>query len=164
MIRIKNVLVATDFSEPSRVALDHGRELARTYQANLHVLHAAEDLRLRYAPDMAPVVLTGLQEDIEASARTRLDALLTDEDRSQLRAHAVAVTSASPAEAIVAYAKGAAIDVIVIGTRGRGGLSHLFMGSVAERVVRFASCPVLTVHHPEREFIAPDALVSIAKA
>lgn len=51
-----------------------------------------------------------------------------------------------------------------MGTRGRGGLAHMFMGSVAERVVRLAPCPVLTVRHPEHEFIAPDALVSVAKA
>jgi nucleotide-binding universal stress UspA family protein len=51
-----------------------------------------------------------------------------------------------------------------MGTHGRSGLAHVFMGSVAERVVRLASCPVLTVRHPEHEFIAPDALVCVAKA
>jgi nucleotide-binding universal stress UspA family protein len=164
MIRIKNVLVATDFSEPSTVALDYGRELARMYGAKLHVLHVVEDLRWRYATDMAPTALVGIQEDVEASAASRLDTLLTDEDRSQLRAHAVALTAIAPSEAIVQYAKGEGVDVIVMGTHGRNGLAHLFMGSVAERVVRLAPCPVLTVHHPQHEFIAPDALVAVAKA
>jgi len=54
--------------------------------------------------------------------------------------------------------------LIVMGTHGRGAVSHLLMGSVAERVVRTAGCPVLTVHHPEREFIQPDALVRVARA
>jgi nucleotide-binding universal stress UspA family protein len=164
MIRIKNVLVATDFSEPSAVALDYGRELARTYDAKLHVLHVVEDLRWRYATDMAPTALVGIQEDIEASATSRLHDLLTDEDRSQLRASAVALTAIAPSEAIIQYAKTENIDVIVMGTRGRSGLAHLVMGSVAERVVRLAPCPVLTVRHPEHEFIAPDALVAVAKA
>jgi nucleotide-binding universal stress UspA family protein len=84
MIRIKNVLVATDFSEPSAVALEYGRELARTYSAKLHVLHVAEDLRWRYATDMTPPVLVDVQDDLEASLRSRLEALMTDEDRSQL--------------------------------------------------------------------------------
>src|SRR5215467_1349055 len=79
MIRIKNVLVATDFSEPSAVALDYGREVARTYGAQLHVLHIVEDLRWRYATDMAPTALVGIQEDVESSARSRLNTLVTDE-------------------------------------------------------------------------------------
>jgi nucleotide-binding universal stress UspA family protein len=51
-----------------------------------------------------------------------------------------------------------------MGNHGRGAMAHLFMGSVAERVVRFAGCPVLTVRHPEREFVLPDALIAVAKA
>jgi nucleotide-binding universal stress UspA family protein len=164
MIRIKNVLVATDFSEPSAIALDYGRELARTHGAKLHVLHVVEDLRWRYATDMAPTGLIGIQEDLEASARARLDGLVTDEDRRQLRAHATVVTAVAPSEAIVTFATAEAVDVIVMGTHGRNGFAHLLLGSVAERVVRLAPCPVLTVRHPEREFIAPDALVAAAKA
>jgi nucleotide-binding universal stress UspA family protein len=89
---------------------------------------------------------------------------VTDEDRLQLRAHTVALTAIAPSEAIVQYAMTEDIDVIVMGTHGRNGLAHLFMGSVAERVVRLSPCPVLTVRHPQHEFIAPDALVAIAKA
>jgi len=85
-------------------------------------------------------------------------------DRKLLRAKPVVVTSLWPAEAIVDYAANHAIDVTVIGTHGRRGFEHLLMGSVAERVVRTAPCPVLTVRHPEREFVAPDALVTVAKA
>ena len=66
--------------------------------------------------------------------------------------------------AIVEYARVEDIDLIVIGTHGRGALAHLVMGSVAERVVRFAPCPVLTVRHPEREFARPDTLAAVAGA
>jgi len=52
----------------------------------------------------------------------------------------------------------------VVGTHGRRGFNHLLMGSVAERVLRTAPCPVLTVRHPEREFVVPDSLVAVAKA
>ena len=164
MIRITNVLVATDFSEPSTVALEYGRELARTYEATLHVVHITEDLRWRFAADATPAFPVGAQEDFEASAGTRLNALLTDEDRTQLHARAVVLTAVNTPDAIVAYAKEKTIDVIVIGTHGRSGFSHVLMGSVAERVVRLAPCPVLTVRHPEHEFIAPDALVLATKA
>jgi nucleotide-binding universal stress UspA family protein len=68
------------------------------------------------------------------------------------------------ANTIVNYDGEERIDLIVMGTHGRTGVSHLLMGSVAERVVRTAPCPVLTVRNPEREFIAPDALVGKATA
>jgi len=60
-----------------------------------------------------------------------------------------------PPQAIVDYAKSANIGLIVMGTHGRGAVVQLLVGSVAERVVRTAPCPVLTVRHPEREFVAP---------
>jgi nucleotide-binding universal stress UspA family protein len=65
---------------------------------------------------------------------------------------------------IVGYAKENDVDLIIMGTHGRGAIAHLLMGSVAERVVRTAPCPVLTVRHPEHEFVLPDALAAVAKA
>ena len=164
MIVLKNVLVPTDFSEPSAAALAYGRDLARAYDARLHVLFVEDDVNTRYAMDSAPVFIPGLQDEIEKAAQTRIADLLTDEDRIQLHARAEVRTSMSPASAIVNYARDLAIDLIVMGTQGRGGMSHVLMGSVAERVVRTAPCPVLTLRHPEREFIAPDALVTTARA
>jgi nucleotide-binding universal stress UspA family protein len=73
-------------------------------------------------------------------------------------------TSVATAAAIVDYARSQQVDLIVMGTHGRGAVSHLLMGSVAERVVRTASCPVLTVHHPHRESVAPDAMATVARA
>jgi nucleotide-binding universal stress UspA family protein len=74
------------------------------------------------------------------------------------------MTSGSPAYAIVDYAREYDIDLIVMGTHGRGALAQLMMGSVAERVVRIAPCPVLTVRHPEHEFVQPDTLLVVARA
>ena len=164
MVRLTHIVVATDFSEPSQTALTYGRELARTFGATLHVLHVADNLVARLGAEYYPVAVPDLQKDIEDAAWKRLDTLLTPEDREQLRATPVMRTSTSAAAAIVDYAKDAAIDLIVMGTHGRGGVSRLFMGSVAERVVRTAPCPVLTVHQPEHDFIAPDALVAVEKA
>jgi nucleotide-binding universal stress UspA family protein len=164
MIVLKNILVATDFGETAGAALAYGRDLARSYGATLHVLHVADNVMVRFAGETSMAVLPDLQEKIEEGAREQANALVTDEDRKLLRAKPVVVTSLWPAEAIVDYAANHAIDVIVIGTHGRRGFEHLLMGSVAERVVRTAPCPVLTVRHPEREFVAPDALVTVAKA
>ncbi len=164
MIKIANVLVATDFSEPSEAALTYGREFARTFDATLHVLHAVENPMMMVGPESAAIDLVKLQSDLEARAQEQMRRLVTQEDRSQLGARTIMRTGHSPAFEIVSYAKEAAIDVIVMGTHGRGRLANLLMGSVAEKVVRIAPCPVLTVRHPEHEFIIADALQTVEKA
>lgn len=165
MIRLKHVLVATDFSEPSEAALNYGRELARSFDAQLHLIHVAEDV---YAWLMPPEGVMPdfdqLQETLIESAREQVKALLTDEDRRDLRAEAVVRVSRSTAAAITDYARACGADVLVMGTHGRGGAARLFLGSVAEKVLRSAPCPVLVVRRPEHEFIAPDALVATAKS
>jgi len=162
MILLKNILVATDFGEPAATALDYGRDLARTFGATLHVLHLVENVVSRYATEFAFVDFPEVQMQVEEAARTQLNALLDDEDRTMLRAKPVLRTSMAPAAAIVEYAKTERIDLIVMGTHGRGAVAHFLVGSVAERVVRSAPCPVLTVRSPEREFVGPDALVALA--
>ena len=162
MIAIKNILVGTDFGEASGAALAYGRAFARAFGGTLHVLHVVDDVSTRAATAAGfGVDFEQVQREMEDAARTDLNALLSDEDRRDLRAKAVVLTSTTPALSIVQYARDAQVDLIVIGTHGRGAVSHLFLGSVAERVVRMAPCPALTVRHPEREFVLPDALVAV---
>lgn len=161
MIALKNVLVATDFSDASKMALEYGRDLARAYGATLHVLHVVEDLTYRYGGELG-FPLPDLQDDWLAGAKKELDALITDDDRRSMKIVCATPVTATPAAGIVAYAKANAIDLVIAGTHGRGAVQHLLMGSVAERVVRTAPCPVLTVRAHERDFIAPDALVAVA--
>jgi nucleotide-binding universal stress UspA family protein len=160
MIALKHVLVATDFSEASDAALEYGRQFARMFGATLHVMHVVENVMARFAADAYPVLLPDLQREVEDSGEKRLMGVLTSEDHGQLHATPVVRTSTSPAAAIVEYSKEAGIDLIIMGTHGRGAVAKLLMGSVAERVVRTAACPVLTVRHPEHDFIVPDALVA----
>ena len=96
------------------------------------------------------VIARDEQRDLEQLARHRAEALIDETDRLELHACAVTTTSTNPAHAIVQYARVGAIDLIVVGTHGRGPIGHLIDGNVAERVVRTAPCPVLTVHNPER--------------
>jgi len=164
MIVLKQILVATDFSEPSEAALAYGQELARTFGAQLRLVHVVDDVAARaYGPDGFLVADPALQHELEAAARRRLEELISPEDRDMLGAEPVVLTSHLPASALVQYASTRPIDLIVMGTHGRSGFSHLLMGSVAERVVRTAPCPVLTVRHPEREFLRPDALVAVTR-
>jgi nucleotide-binding universal stress UspA family protein len=161
MIALQQILVATDFSEPSTAALIYGRELATSFGATLQLLHVVDDLGARLTEPGAYPELDRLQSEAEATALTRLNGLLSEEDRQVLHARALVLTSTSPAETITSYARDAMprIGIIVMGTHGRGVMAHLVLGSVAEKVVRTAPCPVLTVRHPQHEFVLPDALI-----
>lgn len=162
MMKITNILVATDFSEASAAALAYGREFARTFGARLHVVHVVENSMMLAGPEGVGVDFARLQAELETTAQNTLNRIVTQEDRAQLGAATVVRTGNSPAFEIADYAKIEGVDLVVMGTHGRGVMGHLLMGSVAEKVVRIAPCPVLTVRHPQHEFIQPDALQPVA--
>jgi nucleotide-binding universal stress UspA family protein len=165
MVSLKRILIATDFGEAAEAALAYGRELARTFGATIDVLTVADNvLAHSFATEGFIASYPELQREVDEAAKKSLAALVTDEDRRELGARPIVVTATSPALAIVEYARSNGIDLIIMGTHGRGPMAHLIMGSVAERVVRTAPCPVMTVRHPEREFLRPDALVAVAAA
>jgi nucleotide-binding universal stress UspA family protein len=161
MISIANVLVANDFESASDTAMTYAREFARTFGARLHVLHVVEDAAVYAGPDAIGVDLSRVQADLNEVGQVGLSRVVTAEDRSALKAVSVIRAGSSPAFEIVRYAKEHSVDLIIVGTHGRGVVGHLLMGSVAEKVVRLAPCPVLTVRHPEHEFIQPDALQEV---
>ena len=159
MIALKKILVATDFSQPSDAALGYGRELARSFGATLTVLHVVDNIMVHAYGVDSGVLLTDpdMQRQFEVDARRQVEAGISDQDRVQLEASGVVLMSSIPAAAIVGYAHESGTDLIVMGTHGRGRVAHMLMGSVSERVVQTAPCPVLTVRHPEREFVRPDS-------
>jgi len=149
MISLKSILVATDFSEPAEVATDYGQDLARSYGATLHVMHVIEDMLARYAPELGFAV-PAIEHNIEAAVQRDLDSMSRRRDESF---RTVVTRAPNVSRAITEYAHANAIDLIIVGTHGRGAVSRFLMGSVAERVVRTAPCPVLTVHAHERDLI-----------
>ena len=166
MIRLQKILVATDFGEAADAALTYAQELGRTFGATLHLLYVTDNMYTRNLGGEAYVgaLPADLQRTVDEAARKRLDAMTIDSRRNGVDAVAVVRTSASPALDITQYAQEQNVDLIVMGTHGRGALAHVFMGNVAERVVRLAPCPVLTVRHPQHEFVRPDALAAVARA
>ena len=159
-ISLTTILVATDFSEPSNVAVTYGRTLAEAFHASLHVLHVLDDVTLRGVVGegyIGPAPTFPEREwAIEREARDELDSLFSSAERDTLKAHLAVATGGAIAE-ILRYAEEHKIDLIVMGTRGRGGLSHLLLGSVAEEVVRKSPCPVLVVHDRQRDMTHPGA-------
>jgi nucleotide-binding universal stress UspA family protein len=162
LITLKRILVATDFSDASTAALLYGRELAHTFGARLDLLHVVPNLAKYYAAESYTAAFPEIEEGLEQAAQREIDRLLTDEDR-RLGGRATLRTFQLPADGIVQQARDENIDLIVIGTHGRGGVKHLLVGSVAEHVVRTAPCPVLTVRHPEHEFVSVDPLTTHTK-
>jgi nucleotide-binding universal stress UspA family protein len=164
MMTLKRVLVPTDFGEAAGTALSYGRALASAFGATLDVLHVTQDMfASSLGVEMAngPVVLD-VQREVDAFARKELEQLVGNAGGGP-PTKTVILTSNGPAALIVQYAKNQQIDLIVMGTHGRKAVEHFLMGSVAEKVVRTAPCPVLTVRHPEREFVVADTLAARAK-
>jgi nucleotide-binding universal stress UspA family protein len=156
MIAIRTILVPTDFSETSEVALRYGKALAGTFGASLHVIHVVQEpFAQPWAVEAYGFSLATLQEEWQKDAAARVEGLLSDEEKAALKA-TMATVLGHPYVEILRYAQDQSVDLIVLGTHGRGPLGHLVMGSVAERVVRKAPCPVLTVRHPQHEFVVPD--------
>ncbi len=156
MILLENVLVPTDFGDASNCALRYARALGAAFGSSLHVLHVVENLVAHaWTAEAYVTALPGLLDEVAHDAEERLNRLLTEEDRTRLRAKPVVVTG-SPAVEVVRYAEENGIDLIVMGTHGRGAVEHMLLGSVAEKVVRKACCPVLTVRDRQRDFVVPD--------
>jgi nucleotide-binding universal stress UspA family protein len=155
-IRLTKVLVPTDFSEPSAKAVLYGQALARSFGASLHVLHAVEEpLAQGWDAYGFPGLLPERRETVLAEAQARLEEAVPPLARDGQPTELV-TRLGEPSREIVRFARERGIDLIVMGTHGRGGMAHLLLGSVAEKVVRTAPCPVLTVRHPEHEFVAAE--------
>lgn len=152
MIKIKKILFPTDFSECSLHALDYVREFAKLHGSEVLVLHVAEltgSNTYVYAP-----LYPEINNDILHNARVRMNELentLSDEPF----AVKTSIVHNKPFVGIVEVAQKEAADLIIMATHGYGPVKHMLLGSTAERVVQKAPCPVLTVRHPEHEFVHP---------
>lgn len=157
MIALNTILLPTDFSEASAVAARYAAALAESFRATLHVLHVIEESQFLYpliSHEGALPPLYDVRDEVDKEVQLRLERMFTEAQRTMLRVKTVVLVG-SPFVEIVRYARRENIDLIVLGTHGRGPVAHMLMGSVAERVVRKAPCPVLTVRHPEHEFVLP---------
>lgn len=152
MIDIKKICMPTDFSETSLVATRYALEFARRFGAELHVLHVIED-PVVYLPmfDSIPIPPP---EDFEKFAIERLENWILPEDREGITVINRWVHG-TPFVEIVRDAQEHDVDLIILGTHGRGFAKHLLLGNVAEKVTRKASCPVLTVRPEGHQFVHP---------
>lgn len=145
MFEIRNILAPTDFSHHAEVAIKYACGLAERLNASLHLLHVLpEVVPLGPEPMLVSVPPPEFYVQNEAESRLALQSVLKPEWGTPASVDHV-VRWGDPVDAVVAHASEHAIDLVVIATHGRTGLSHVLLGSVAERIVRHAPCPVLTI-------------------
>src|SRR5262245_15213661 len=144
--KLAKILVPTDFSEHAQAALDTAVSLAKPFGASLHLLHVVQMPVVPTIPEAGPVVPVAFWQELREHALRNLEKLKAKLGSSGLRCE-IEVIEDVPAFAIAASAEKSKADLIVMGSRGLTGLKHALLGSVAERTVRSAPCPVLTVKH-----------------
>ncbi len=152
MIELKRILLPTDFSDSSNSALNYAVAFADQFGAAVDLLHVIEP-----PPPgalMSYVSLEDLRKGMHEEAELKMKELQTKWEDYCFPVNRI-VIDGFPFVEILKHAKESNADMIVMGTHGRGAIAHMLLGSVAEKVVRKASCPVLTVRHPEHEFVHP---------
>ena len=155
-IAIRKILCPVDFSANAEHALRYAVALAQSHGAELVLLHVMEmpDYALPEGTLAVGVTTLDLVRELEEGCRQQLEAL-AESARADVAQVTTQFVTGAPFVEIVRAARDQEADLIVMGTHGRSGLAHMMIGSVAEKVVRKAPCPVLTVKHPEHEFVMP---------
>jgi len=149
MLPIKKILWPTDFSEPSFEALRAANELASRFSAELFVIHVVSRLPVVAAPSGPTSFNVSLyEEELLNSAETSVEEIIAKKIPDDIEAYPI-VTTGLVADEIINQSDKQNIDLIVTSTHGETGWRRFVFGSVAEKVVRIASCPVLTIHAPK---------------
>ena len=148
-IDMQTLLVATDFSEASRSATTYAFHLARALRAHLYLLHVVPEDDVRLITAISPhlqssITPTALTDIFYTEADKRLTQLVEEAHAADLVQERLVVTG-EPADAILSWAAAKQVHLLILGTHGRRGLSHLLLGSVAERVLHQAPCAVVVV-------------------
>lgn len=143
----KNILVPTDLSEGAEAALDYACDLAAKLEATVHLVHVIAIPALGI-PELGVAVTSTMIDQLIAENQTAIEAL-ADSHRGKAVIGEVLLRTGDPRDVIDQTADQLGIDLIVMGTHGRRGITRALLGSVAETVVRSAPCPVLTVRRPK---------------
>ena len=153
-VQIRRILIPTDFSEPAKQAQAYAIALAERFGSELHLMHIVPQITIPLPDSSSSWTLP--DSDQRAQVKEAETRLLQELDSKWAKERGVVQVAkvGYAVEEIVQYANDKEIDLIVIGTHGHSGLAHFILGSVAEKIVRMATCPVLTVHPKGHQFIS----------
>jgi len=158
MVTFEHILVPTDFSKFSKYALNYAITIANTFGAKITLIHITNEKELvalqQVSTYFEPGKLEELMKQRESEDQKQLDGFIPPELKKGITVETIHKVGI-PFVEIIKTAREKAVDLIVIATHGRSGLSHMLFGSVAEKVVRKSTCPVLSIRPPEHEFAMP---------
>lgn len=154
MISFRQIIVPTDFSELSLRGLDYAVDIAEKYAAKIKIVYVIEPLLQAADVTWTTVDFEQLNQAHHESAEKQMATLVSERVPKTVTA-TTEILFGKPFVEILKVAKAENADLIVMATHGRGAISHILMGSTAEKVVRKAPCPVLTVKHPKHMFTMP---------
>lgn len=148
----KHILAPSDFSQHAETAVKSAFELAQQFGATIHLVHVLAEPVSAIAPE--PMIVSSpppeFYQESEKSCLEALQNVAADQNQPDVKVQTAALWG-SPVESVLEYASRNPIDLIVISTHGRTGLSHVLLGSVAESIVRNAPCPVLTIRDTKHD-------------
>ena len=148
-LNVKRILAAVDFSETSDKAFDYALSFARVFEAEVVALYVLDDPFL-----YASYTDQSFRDPLERSVQTQLDSLVNRHGSEGVTVKTAKLPGA-PFYEIIQYAEREHCDLIVLGSHGHGPMKHMLLGSVAEKVVRKAKCPVLVVRPDQHQFVRP---------
>jgi len=152
MLKIDKILCPMDFSEFSVKAYEYAQSLAKHYGAKLYVEHVVQSLTANYPYFSFPEAMSDIYFDLSEKAESELKELVKTHTLDGIQPEFVVERGPVP-DGILSFSEKQSVDLIVMGTHGRQGVDHLTMGSVAEKVLRKARCPVLAVRRPAHDFV-----------
>ncbi len=155
-VKFEKLLFPTDFSELALAPLPHARRLVEAFNAELHCLHVVDEAYQYWSalgPESLPVGPP--PEELLNLARTRMEQFRAAHLADLKPLPITDVTLGRPFAEIIRYAREKDIDLIIMGTHGRGAIAQMLLGSTAEKVIHKATCPVLTIRAKDHGFVMP---------
>ncbi len=153
-IMINKILIPTDFSITSQYAFSFAVDLNKLFRARLYLAHVLQDFTEFSEYTLSPAILPQLYLEFEQNASTKLEEMVSTIVPNEMHCDTY-ILHGVPFYEIIQFARNDQIDLIVVGSHGRTGLKQVLFGHTAEKIVKKAPCPVLSVRHPDTEFEMP---------
>ncbi len=151
---INRILIPTDFSPTSRHAFSYAIDMNKLFNARLYLVHVLQDFTEFSEYTLSATILPQLYIEFEQNATSKLEEMVGMAVPQDMHCDTY-ILHGVPFYELIQFARNEQIDLIVIGSHGRTDLKHVLFGHTAEKIVKKAPCPVLSVKHPEMEFVMP---------